>query len=509
MTGSTRQTLAAPPTSTAAPGLMPWPQLLATALVGTDRRAGGDSPAAVLDQAAVWSVARRAGRVPVRGIDPPPAAPTETHQLVSRQAAGRLAYLLEAGPTLFEPGLRNALLGEWLTLAATHRRIAPPEYLPDLLELGRQDRGLRPLIAKAGGERAAWLARHNPDWAYAGFGPYRDPAEARTRLGRDWDELPGAERADLISLLGEGLRSDDEEILERALDDRRAEVRATAAKLLTRIPTSDLNRRMLARFRNCLRVDDGRLVVTPPAAFDAGMRRDGLTASPPHGGGVRGWWLEEIVAHTPLAAVTELSPAEFVALPAPPEWRDSVQRGLARAAASQRDGAWAAALLDAQQSGERAGPDDLATSLYAVLDPTELVRRAARAIAEEPANAWVSLLQRCPGPWPDELARLALAALERLPGAPGRTARTGAEEVRAARQLLRDLDRLCDHTALALPPALAAETAGLAQRAASSDLPELYVDSLDRLATIMEFRQRMSLEFSTSQEFSTSLESPT
>ena len=44
----------------------------------------------------------------------------------------------------------------------------------------------------------------------------------------------------------------------------------------------------------------GRIDVDPPAACDRAMRRDGIAPRPPAGTGERAWWLEEILARTPL-----------------------------------------------------------------------------------------------------------------------------------------------------------------------------------------------------------------
>src|SRR5439155_20368408 len=145
-----------------------------------------------------------------------------------------------------------------------------------------------------------------------------------------------------------GLSTLDEELLERALDDRRREVRAAAVELLVRLPGSGYGRRMTARARACLRREEDRIVVAPPAECDAQLQRDGVNPTAPAGVGSRAWWLEELLGRTPLATwIPSLgaSPAAVLALPAG-EWAGVVHRGLARAAASQGAGAWAAAIVD-------------------------------------------------------------------------------------------------------------------------------------------------------------------
>src|SRR5262249_59366693 len=106
--------------------------------------------------------------------------------------------------------------------------------------------------------------------------------------------------AALLGACATGLSLDDEPLLEVALDDRRKEVRIAAVELLAQLPDSAYARRMAERCTACVRVTGGRVEVTPPAACDKGMRRDGISPRPPAGIGERAWWLEELVTRTPL-----------------------------------------------------------------------------------------------------------------------------------------------------------------------------------------------------------------
>src|SRR5258707_3007717 len=92
----------------------------------------------------------------------------------------------------------------------------------------------------------------------------------------------------------------------------------------------------------CVRISRGRVLVTPPAACDKAMRRDGITPRPPVGVGERAWWLGELLTRTPLRVWGE--PDAFLRLPVTDEWAAVLRRGLARAAAGQRDAQWATAL---------------------------------------------------------------------------------------------------------------------------------------------------------------------
>jgi hypothetical protein len=193
------------------------------------------------------------------------------------------------------------------------------------------------------------------------------------------------------------------------------------------------------------------------------MRRDGITAKPPGGIGERAWWLEEILAHAPLPAEAQ----RFVALTAPDDWAATVHRGLARAAAAQRDPVWAAALLDRLGDGPR--DRAIAVSLYPVLDPGHLINRALAALTEGATARWSQLLGACPAPWPEELGRAALDGLA-----------TMAERPNMAGELYH-LSRLA---AVRMPVSLAASARELAPHHAG----------LTTFAAVLSYRYEMTQE---------------
>ncbi|HEU4425051.1 MAG TPA: DUF5691 domain-containing protein, partial [Pilimelia sp.] len=354
-----------------------WPEVLAAALIGT-ARGGGQAPA-LLDAAATQGLRRRAGVPLVHGVQLSEPAPEDGAPPVGPAAAARADALLafdaatrDAMPVRDMAG-RLELLAEWLAAAAAAGRRLPAELVPALLDAGRRHRELRPLVAPVAGPLAGWLALQRADWSYASTAPpaeatvadasawelgaigsrvaylrrlrRRDPAQARELLDQAWDAEPPDDRAALLGALATGLSPADEPLLERALDDRRRQVRAVAFDLLTRLPRSGYAARMAARAAACVELHGtGEISVSPPAACDRSMRRDGIAPRPPAGVGERAWWLEEILARTPLNAWPP--PSDFLARPINEAWLPTVRRGLARAAAIQRDGAWAAALAD-------------------------------------------------------------------------------------------------------------------------------------------------------------------
>jgi Family of unknown function (DUF5691) len=422
-----------------------WEEMVSTALVGTERRplpeglagAGGpgaaDDPEAVLlDRAAVEVARRRAGHAAGRAEPPPPAA-GERAPRAGAAAGRRLARLLA--------GDRDRLLPEWLTAAAARGLRVPEELLPELLERGHVDRSLRPAIAAVAGARGRWLARLNRDWDYllgeggdlvraAGEdrqvwelgGPAerrgwlvglraRDPGAAREALAATWASETPADRLAFLQVLDDGLGAADEPFLEAALGDRRREVREAAAELLARLPGSELQRRAARRGRACLRRQHGRLrdrlVAEPPAELDKETERDGVRRRAPVGSGQRAWWLEQLLARTPLQTWIGWlgeTPAEIVGLQRD-EWGEVVEAAWTQAAIAQRDAGWARALL---ARGASAG-------LLVALPPAERAGQAAARLraSRRLETEVMNLLVELPGPWAGELAEAVLEKIAR------------------------------------------------------------------------------------------------
>jgi hypothetical protein len=487
-----------------------WSELLSAALLGTSRAPdqGDDAAADLLDRAAAWAGYRRAGAVLATGSQPPAAAEAESLPVVAAAAAGRLALLLEesgSGATRFlDAATRESMVDEWLATARARGRLVPPELLPALLDYGLPRRDLREAIAAAGGVRAQWLAQHNPQWTYLGgiadgstvdnpelwaTGTHAQrlgylatarrtgPALARALLEAEWPALTAEERPGLLAILREGLGPDDEALLERALDDRRREVRLEAQRLLAGLDSSAYNARAAARALAVLAPVGASLTVTPPAECDKAMRRDGIAPKPPTGMGERAWWLEEVLANAPLWTWPSPSPEELLGRSVDEDWAATVYRGLARAAATRRDPDWAAATLD--RLGDAPRDRELRAALYPVLAPANLVDRATRALAGGAAAEWGLLLSHCPTPWPPELARAVLSGVWTLAQQP---------------KLSGELYHLCRLAALRLPVGTAGEARALAERAAAD--PTARTTALESLADVLSLRLDLNREIS-------------
>ena len=480
-----------------------WPLVVQSALLGTERTAArawpeappaaapylaqldaSDAEGALLGAAALLSTYAAAGRLPVPAAgDPVAPAPTDADD--APEAPAGPARLL----TTMLAGVHPEALPEWLARAAARGWRAPALTLPALLALATATPTLRPALAAVLGARGRWLAAQRDDWRWAvaeatppegealelawqtGTPAERaallervraaDAARGRALLESTWAEEAPTQRAPLVAALGTGLSRDDEPLLERALDDRRQEVRRAAAALLARLPDGALVARMTERARALLRHDAGgllrraRLHVEPPAAHDLGLVRDGVDRTPPAGIGERAWWLAQILGAVPPSTWSRewrTEPATLIRLAADGEWRQPVLDGWSMAAARFRDPAWAAALLSGDAPdlrAQRLAPTRAA--LLAALPVEARERLVAGALRDRPFDADVAeLLLDSTHHWSEAFARVALDWLRRRAGRAGSAGDPGEWQLREA--LLR--------LALRVPPSLAAAAAG-------------------------------------------------
>jgi hypothetical protein len=193
-----------------------------------------------------------------------------------------------------------------------------------------------------------------------------------------WDAAGPDERVMFLRAIARGLSLADEPLLDGALDDRHIWVRKAAADLLAALPGSALSQRMAARAADCLRLSRDsrgtRLAVSPPGDCDAAMRRDGITPVPGSGAAqptARDHLLLAVIARTPLRTWTDrfgMTPAEILDVPAG-SWSPTLFAGWSRAAVSQEDQAWMAALVGWILAGGLPGVASGAEALH------QLVRR--------------------------------------------------------------------------------------------------------------------------------------
>jgi Family of unknown function (DUF5691) len=389
--------------------------------------AGALAAAGLLHAAAAASRARRAGLQPADAADvaPPPPAPADGRPEVSAAATRRLSDLLAAD--------RTDLVLEWLRMLAPTGCRPPDALVPVLLAAAGGSRDLRAAVTPLVGPLAGWLAAANPEWAWiAALGSAgqadpaawptsshrerralleslrrTDPAAARDLVVSTWETDTARDRTAFIVALGTGLGPDDEEVLERALADNRAEVRLAAAGLLARLPGSRFSGRAADRAAAAVLVRRSltgrKLVATAPDEATPDMLADCIDPSLPRATGRRSWLLRQIVAAAPAAwwpAHTGLAPPELLALAAGTEWATALEFGWTDGAIRDADPAWLTALL-----ARRA--DRAVFQALPVADREDWLRR-------HPDSPLFAALDLVPGPWSAGLSEVVCARLRSL-----------------------------------------------------------------------------------------------
>jgi hypothetical protein len=269
---------------------------------------------------AVYQTCGKKLRMAVPPLEPAPAEPGTT-------ASHRVGEFLNQTAAAND----KPLLLESLRQLAAASLLLPHEFLPTALDY--DDAELRAAIQPLVGLRGRWLSAFRKEWSWVN-GPItaesddaaildrlwtegtlderRNVLAAWRRTARDesvnrlsdvWKTEKAETRAELLGAFEIGLAADDEPFLESALDDRSSNVRQLAARLLARLPTSQLSARMTARADAMLVGKTSGLIrktftltVTPPQEIDAAWERDGIAAKPPGNVGKRAHWLTSTLA---------------------------------------------------------------------------------------------------------------------------------------------------------------------------------------------------------------------
>jgi hypothetical protein len=157
-----------------------WAALVATAVLGTDRRplppaeigwdawsTDADAAVELLDRAAAVVAAQRAGIRPGPPVAVPPPVPLDPRPPCPPASAMRLDRMLR--------GEHDILLPEWFALCEVSGFQLPWVVLPTLLLRGRRQPELDLVVRRLAGERARWLADAVPE-----LGVRADPPNAKT-----------------------------------------------------------------------------------------------------------------------------------------------------------------------------------------------------------------------------------------------------------------------------------------------------------------------------------------
>lgn len=415
--------------------------LRTSALLGTGRHAPPSPPLdlgfrapdglsreeSLLDQAALADVVTRAARRPRRvdTADLPDPAPPDDAPEASGEAARLLDLLLTQPPVSLE--LRAQLVTDWLQLAEASRRRVPHRLIAALLALADTKPGVAEHLHPAIGPRGRWLQdltrpkesvpppANATEWAELGSADAAvelerlrrsDPAAARALLHTQWDTLSARERAALLATFATNVQTADEDLLERALDDKAKSVREVAANLLDRLPASARAARMAARLRPLLRIKGvlrKQFEIDMPAEPDAAALRDGIAPDPRSGEPDRLGRLDAIIRGAPLDVWTTVAGRSQAATLALLESETRVVNTILATAALRADLDWVRALFDVRKD----------VRLLNCLPDGERELALARHIRSGTANPFTlaPLLRDLPRPWGSSLTEEVLTLI--------------------------------------------------------------------------------------------------
>ncbi len=404
----------------------------------------GSSDDSLLVSAIQTGIAELGGYVSATFAGENKACGAESKPQMPEKAAGLLKRLVA--------GEFDGLLPEFLQLTAERGYIVPPETLPALLGLGKND--LRKLVLPVIGERGRWLAAHNPAWAYAlGRDPLdgwenglkaeriaaleqiraTEPEKACAWVQSSWEQDAPEDRALFLGAFSIGLSMEDEPFLETCLDDKRKEVRDAARQLLIRLENSRFVGRMWARVKPLVQLKSkflggDSLEVSLPDGLDSDAKRDGLGSAPLRKKmGAKANLLAQMTATIPPALWSRefnRPPEKILSSALNHEFKEALLLGWALAAQGARDAAWAEAILRLTASKAEVQnvfePETL-QELGMVLIPEQVQAIAQSSIKPilnelKDDSPLLTILQGYRRPWTPGLARTVIQSAQRQAG---------------------------------------------------------------------------------------------
>lgn len=436
--------------------MLPWQQLIQSALLGTERHPldaktttalkglgialSGEPPEMLARAMAAMGQLRKA-KIPTHPYPGPlpPEAPPDEWPEISTLAAQHLLALLE--------GKHAPALQEFVDLLREKRRRIPATLLPRILE-SKTLKSTWPLLQPFIGNTGRWLLQQNPDWQQWALFPFAEgeeeletlwatanrsqrlqllhqlrsenPHKAKELVEQAWQNAEWTDRLAFLEAFEQGLGPHDEAFLDACLDDQRAEVRHKAAELLVLLPSSALSQRMCRRAVNGLRYD-GRLTLSIPDEPDADAVRDGIRLiAPEWWGGRKAAWLGQVVSRVPPTLWQQhfgLAMDDVLMLFLNSDWAETLVKAIAEATLRFKTSLWAEALLLAwlRRTQMAAWPHDI-EKLARLARPDFLLRFAKMLQDENPDflsafGQHLAVFRVVQGYWPHQLVELLLENL--------------------------------------------------------------------------------------------------
>lgn len=386
----------------------------------------------VLTTAALMATAARATVEPIPDVRVIARAPTDSRPAMSPLAAQLVVRGMEI----------DGAMALWVCRRVVASGCAPtPTLLPALVSRSAVGGQVAQAISQIVGDTGRWLSDQAPElrgrlvvgeapaddtailadsdaWTHGTLDQREQYLRALRRasaqhgvelLASTWSAEAGAERERLIGALAIGAVPDDEQLLERALDDRRKGVRSRAARLLAARPGSALRDRLADVLFTVVSSSRGRLgrrtiVVNRGVELPESLARDGISFTPPKGMARFDHVLAQLISAVELGEwqhrVDAPPSAILGALAA-----DDYPRLFLDAVAQQRDRLWARAVVD------HVAPTP---AVAALLDPDVLIPLALDELTALTPTSTLPALRAVGTPWPDRVARRVVTSLSQI-----------------------------------------------------------------------------------------------
>lgn len=436
---------------------MRWKELVKLALLGTDRSSLSAAMKAelrgygidtdkeitevVLESAALYAPLQKAGYVPIKWEkDLMEKSSEEQLAPCTKSSANHLSLILM--------GRYPYALIEFVQTMANYQKCVPFELLPELLDKCTKDEVLWQQVQPIIGYRGNWLLDLNPIWqklkvetsqekwetgtkvervAILKQSRRKDPMAGLTMLLSTWAEDGLAEKVAFLKCLSIGLSDLDEVFLEECLDFPRKEIRENAAILLSELPNSQLQQRILAYLRETVKISQVEGVEKPfvilPSPKDKALIRDGINPKRKwKKGGETTGMLYQMVAILPphhWTKIFERSPSETLYFFTQSEWAMMLIEGVAKAATLHSSVDWMEAVFRFWLANYNNRQwSELNIQLLLTELPDEVFNevlfeklKARKALPEE-HSPLIQLLQKENCPWDDRLTNILMPQLK-------------------------------------------------------------------------------------------------
>ncbi len=360
----------------------------------------------MMKAAAIMSMKKKAGTRPADFTgDLPLATQKAQTNICSKRAVQYLNMILKRNDL--------SILSEFLITLKKYHKSLPPEALPLILDKATKMPVVWQALQPALGDRGRWLMQQNSEWIALDYVPTLEdwengntqqrasylrhlravePLHALRLLEETWEQESTVTRKKLLNTLQIGLSKTDDSFLSRHLATKQKNTQETAASLLSLIPDSTYNQRMLIRLKKLIKIKKSgnqlALEISLPKGVDDTMILDGIKASAKlYRSGNKASQLAQMINRLPLnywSDLTGLSAPELLPLFTEHEYGYLLLNAISDAATHHQDQLWSQLILQTwiSKTNEKLWQDFAPLRLIPVIDKSQYNQLALSGFKE-------------------------------------------------------------------------------------------------------------------------------